>query len=272
MESEPAGYDVLIEAVKRAPMLAALREESLARHELETRLDISKSTAHRNTKSLAEQGLLKKSHGDFVLTQFGQAVADIVAAYEREMDITVRLAPVFEAISGIDPPCPIEAFADATVTSTNSGDPFGPLARFVSLVAETDSLRMFDSYAIAPTYIDEIHGRVLDGMRTEVVERPDVAEDVMEHYPAKCVQLCASEHLSMRIHDDIPFGLVILDDRIGLGVRDEETGVPQAFVDTDSTMARAWAETIFDTYWSEATHLERFNPRALREATEANAE
>lgn len=253
-------------------MLAALREGPLARHELETRLDISKSTAHRNTKSLAERGLLEKSDGDFVLTEFGRAVADVVAAYEKEMDTTVRLAPVLEAVSGTDPPCPIKDFADATVTSADRGDPFGPLARFVSLVAETDSLRMFDSYAIAPTYIDEIHGRVRNGMRTEVIERPDIAEDVMEHYPAKCVQLCASEHLSMKIREDLPFGLVILDDRIGLGVRDGETGAPMAFVDTDSTEAREWAETTFDAYWSEATRLERFNPTALREATEADAE
>lgn len=272
MDSEPAGSDILIEAVKRAPMLAALREEPQARHELETRLDISKSTAHRNTKSLAERGLLKKSNGDFVLTEFGQAVADVVAAYEKEMDTTVRLAPVFEAVSGTDPPCPIEAFADATVTSADRGDPFGPLARFVSLVRESDSLRMFDSYAIAPTYIDEIHGRILDGMRTIVVEHPDVTEDIMENYPAKCVQLCASEFLEMRLHERLPFGLVILDNCIGIGVRDSETGIPRAFVDTKSNEAREWAETIFEPYWNEAVHLERFNPKALRETIEASAE
>lgn len=270
--SGPAGSDILIEAVKRAPMLAALREEPLDRHELETRLDISKSTAHRNTKSLAEQGLLEKSNGDFVLTEFGQAVADVVAAYEKEMDTTIRLAPVFESVSGTEPPCPIEAFANATVTSADRGDPFAPLARFVSLVRESDSLRMFDSYAIAPTYIDEIHGRVLDGMRTIVVERPDVAEDIMENYPAKCVQLCASEFLEMRLHEGLPFGLVILDDCIGIGVRDSDTGIPRAFVDTESNEAREWAETIFESYWNEAVHLKRFNPKALREAMEASAQ
>jgi len=266
---ESIDRDLLLEVVRRGPMLAALREEPMDRRDLTQRLGISKSTSHRNAKSLAERGILRKSNGEHTLTEFGQAVADVVATFEAGMKATVRLAPLFEAVSGTNPPCPIEAFADATVTSTDHGDPFGPLARFVSLVGETDSLRMADSYAIAPTYIDDIHGRVLDGLETEVIERPEVAEDVMENYPKKCVQLCASDFLEMRVHDDLPFGLVILDHRIGIGVRAPETGVPRAFVDTEANEAREWAETLFDSYWDEATELERFNPKALGETIEA---
>lgn len=267
---EPIDRDFLLEIVRLAPMLATLREESMTPRDLEQRLGISKSTSHRNASSLADRGLLRKSHGEHTLTEFGRAVAEVVGVFETDMRTTVGLAPVFEAVSGTDPPCPIDVFADATVTTADHGDPFGPLARFVSLVRETDSLRMIDSYAIAPTYIDEIHGRVLDGLRTVVIERPEVAEDVMEHYPRKCVQLCASEYLTMKLYDDLPFGLVILDHRIGIGVRDAETGIPRAFVDTDASEARVWAETLFESYQREATRLERFNPKALEEAIETN--
>ena len=130
---------------------------------------------------------------------------------------------------------------------------------------------MFDSYAIAPTYMDEIHGRVLDGLETEVVERPDVAEDVMKNYPKKCVELCASEFLTMRIHDTLPFGLVIFDSHIGIGLRDSETGVGQAFIDTDAPEGRAWAKTLFESYWTNAIQLPRFNPRSLKEALESRS-
>lgn len=166
---EPIDRDFLLEVVRRAPMLAALRNEPMTRRDLEESLGISKSTSHRNANSLAERGLLRKSDGRHTPTEFGQAVADVVATFEADMRTTVRLAPVFEAVAGTDPPCPIEVFADATVTTADRGDPFGPLARFLSLVRETDSLRMADSYAIAPTYIDEIHGRVLDGLETTVI-------------------------------------------------------------------------------------------------------
>ncbi|MFC5279041.1 helix-turn-helix transcriptional regulator [Halorubrum rubrum] len=263
--------DLLIEVVRRAPMIGVLREEPLDRRDLERRLEISKSTAHRNTTSLAERGLVERTEGRYTLTELGAAVADVVATFEADMRTVMRLAPLFDAVAGLRPRCPINAFSDATVTTADQGDPFGPLARFVSLVTETDTLRMFDSYAVAPTYIDEVHGRVLDGLETKVIERPEVAEDIIENYPQKCVELCASEFLTMRLHDELPFGLVILDARIGVGVRDPDTGTPRAFVDTEDPEARAWAETLFESYWSDATRLRRFNPKALREAIEPGA-
>lgn len=258
--------DLIIEVVKRAPMVAALQEGQLDRRDLERRLEMSKSTIHRNTTSLAELDLIARTDGQYELTEFGAAVAGVLATFEADMRTTVRLAPLFEAVAGIQPRCPIDAFSDATVTTTDRGDPFGPLARFVSLVNETETLRMVDSYAVAPTYIDEIHGRVLDGLETKVIERPDVAEDIIKNYPTKCVELCASEFLAMRLHDELSFGLVILDSHVGVGVRDAKAGVPRAFVDTDDSAVRAWAETLFESYWSDATRLQRFNPQALREA------
>lgn len=271
VEEAPPSSDLCIEVVKRAPMIAALREGAMDRRDLEQRLGISKSTAHRNTNSLAERGLIERSDGTYDLTEFGKAVADIVATFEADMQTTVRLTPLFDAVSGVQPRCPIEAFADARVTTSDSGDPFGPLARFVSLVRETETLRMFDSYAVAPTYMDDIHGRVLDGLATEVIERPDVALDVMENYPRKCVELCASQFLTMRLHEALPFGLAIFDSRIGVEIRDRESGTPRAFVDTDSPKGRKWAERLFESYWSEATRLDRFNPKALREALDSDA-
>lgn len=239
---------------------------------LRERLDVSKSTAHRNATSLADRGLLGKSDGEYTLTEFGRRVAEVVSTFEADVETSVRLAPVLDAVSGIDPEFPIEAFADATVTSTDSGDPFGPLARFVSLVGDTDSFRMADSYAIAPAYIDEIQGRVLDGLEGEVIERPEVAEDIMENYPRRCVRLCGSEHFTMKLHHDLPFGLVILDDRVGVGVRDRRTGTPRAFVDTDAREARDWATVVFDSYWRDGTRLDHFTPKELREVIEAQAE
>ena len=269
---EPVDRELLLEVVRRAPMLAALREEAMTRRSLEDHLGVSNSTVHRNTRSLAERGILTKSNGEHTLTEFGRAVADAVTTFEADIRATTRLSPLLEVVADTVPRCPTDVFADATVTTTSTGDPFAPLARFISLVRETDSLCMADSYAIAPTYIDEIHGRILDGLETKVIERPDVAADIIENYPRKCVQLCASEYLTMKLHDDLPFGLVILDGRIGIGIRDAESGVPRAFVDTEANGAREWAEAVFESYWSEATQLHRFNPTGLEEAIESEAE
>ncbi|MFP4627251.1 MAG: helix-turn-helix transcriptional regulator [Natronomonas sp.] len=265
-EYDPVDSDLLIEVVNRSPMIEALREEPMDRRELEQRLEISKSTVHRNTRSLSERGLIVRTGGEYRLTAFGEAVAEIVTGFREDLQSTGRIAPLFDAVSDIQPPCPIADFADATVSTADNGDPFAPLARFVTLVQETDSLRMFDSYAIAPTYMDEIHGRVLDGLETKVIERPNVAEDVMKNYPEKCVELCASEFLTMRIHEDLPLGLAIFASRVGIGLRDPDTGAPRVFIDTDAPEARAWAMSLFESYWDDAIPLPRFNPKSLRDA------
>lgn len=262
---------LLLDVVRRAPMLQALRNAPMDRRDLEEPLEITKSTSHRTTKALAEQGMVRRLvDGRYALTEFGQAVADTVAGFEAAMEANLRLAPVLDAVAGTDPPCPIEAFSGATVTTTDRGDPFAPLARFVTLVRETGSLRMIDSYAIAPTYIDEVHGRILDGLKTEVIERPAIAEDIMRNYPGKCVELCASKFLTMKLHTDLPFGLVLLDHRVGIGVRDPATGAPTAFVDTNADEAREWAEALYDAFSREAILLDKFNPLALREALGSN--
>lgn len=267
----PERSDLWLEVIKRAPMISALSEGALDRRALEHRLNISKSTAHRNTTALAEWGLIKRVGGEYKLTEFGEVVTEIVATFEAEMQTAHRLAPLFEVVSSVQPQCPIKEFSNATVTTAESGDPFGPLARFVSLIEDTETLRMFDSYAVAPTYMDEIHGRVLDGLATDVIEQPDIALDIMENYPRKCVELCASEHLTMRLHESLPFGLVIFDSCIGIGIRDQDSGVPRAFIDIDTPAARAWAETLFESYWSEATRLKQFHPKALQEAIDSGA-
>jgi len=270
--NESLDREFLVEVVKRAPMLATLREEAMSPRDLQERLDVSKSTVHRNATSLSDRGLLDKADGEHTLTEFGRAIADVVSTFEADMGMIVRLAPMLGAVSGTEPLCPIDAFADANVTSTKQGDPFGPLARFISLVGETDSFRMADSHAIAPAYIDEIQERVLDGLEAEVIERPEVAQDIMENHPRRCVRLCGSEHFTLKIHHDLPFGLVILDDRIGVGIRDSRTGTPRAFVDTDAKDARGWAKTIFDSYWDEGTRLDHFTPKELRDVIEEQVE
>lgn len=126
--------------------------------------------------------------------------------------------------------------------------------------------RGFDTASVAPTYMDEFHHRILDGMETEIIDSPEVAEDIMDNYPEKCVQVCVSEYFTHWLHDNLPFGLVIFDDRIGIGVRDADSRMPQAFVDTDSPVAREWAEAVYESYKEESIRLERFTKKGLREA------
>lgn len=257
--------DALFELVQRAPALEALAEGPLDRADLEERLDVSRATSHRITRSLADRGLIERVDGAFRLTALGEATRAAVDRFGTEVTVALRLAPVIEAVSDVAP-LPLSAFADAKETRADRGDPHAPVVRFLDLVRETGTLRGFDTWSIAPTYMEDVQERILAGMRTELVDPLDVVVDVMESYPEKCVEVCVSGNLDIWLHDALPFGLAIFDDRIGVAVADPGSGALRSFVDTDDPAARDWAETTFEAFRGEAVYLEEFTKRGLRQA------
>lgn len=263
------GTDDLIQVLRHRHVFAELREGPLERRELEDRLGVSRATSHRYVRTLDEVGLIEKIDGRFVLTALGTDVAESVGTFEIEVGTRLQLAPMMAVMRDITPLVDITAFETATVTNAMHGDPFAPLTRFVSLVQGTETLRGINTCRIAPTYMDEIQERILDGMQTELIDLPRILEDIMERYPEKCVQVCVSENLVLRIHEEqdaLPFGLVIFDDSVGIGLFDEQKGTLVSFIDTDEPAAIEWATAVYDQYQSTSSHLENFTKKGLQKA------
>ena len=265
----PSDTEDFLAVLRRAPMLDILQGGPLERHELEDRLGISRATSHRLTRWLSDRKLIERTDGAFRLTPLGRAMASTTTRFETETTVAFQLAPVLEPLTSLGLPLPLGAFTDATVTTPDSGDPYEPMLRYVSLVQQTTTLRGCNTWAIAPTYMGEIQERILDGMKTDFIDPTPVVEDIMDSYPERCVEVCVSGNLTIRLHDSLPFGLVIFDDRIGIAVRDPETDVLVAFVDTDSPTAREWAEEVYEAYEAESVLLENFTRKGLRDAIAA---
>jgi predicted transcriptional regulator len=250
-------------------MLDALSDGPLERHELEERLGISRATSHRFTRWLTDRDLIQRIDGVFQLTPLGEALAATIARFKTEATTAFHLAPVLESMNSVDLSLPLDAFTDATVTTPDSGDPYSPMLRYVTLVQQTSTLRGFNTWMIAPTYMEEIQEQILEGMETDLIDPVSVVEDIMDNYPERCVEVCVSGNLTIRLHDSLPFGLALFDDRIGIAVRDPETNTLSAFIDTESPEARAWAETVYESYRAESILLETFTKKGLREAIPA---
>lgn len=246
----------LIELVRRGPVLAALREEgSMDRRELEQHLDVSKSTVHRFTRSLRDHNLIERSGGEFVLTPLGEVSAAEVAAFEASIETAWALAPVLEAASAHGVDVDIGAFSDATVTTAAPGHPYRPVNRFMSLVEGTDTLRGLDPASINPLHFDAIYERIVDGMETDAVFPPSVVEELLASNPDRARAAFESGNLTLWVHDDLPFGLTLCDDRVGVGVYDAETGLLRLYADTDGSAAREWADEVYADYRADATAL-----------------
>lgn len=244
--------EVLRDVVRRLPFLAALREGPRTRQQLESALDASRTTIHRATTTLEDHGLLTREDGAYTLTPIGASVArEAVRFAERTTDVH-RLAPLFEGTDCDGSEIDLEPFAGATVTTASPRDPYGPFRRFTSLVREADRLRWLDRSTVAPATHTELTDRFLDGLEAEVIVEPAVARRFGADNPDLADTLVDVETLDVYLHDDVPFGLVVSDERVGIGGYDTQTGSLSVYVDTDGPEAIAWANALFEEYRVEA--------------------
>jgi predicted transcriptional regulator len=260
--------DLLLDVIRYAPGLDALATGPRDRRDLERRLDVSRTTSYRFTRSFEEMGVVEKSGGKYALTPAGESVAMAVSALETTARTAFRLEPVLDAVSGTTPAFDLGAFADATVTTTESGDAHSPVNRCIKLLQGTGSLRAVDMNSIAPLYLGDLVQLVVEGMETENVQTPEAIANILAEHPDKCIEACERGNVTVYLHDDLPYSLVILDNRIGIGVRDRDARTLRTFVDTDSPGAREWAEAVFESYRANAVEMDGFSPWTFRRAME----
>lgn len=257
--------DRMVEVTKLVPGLQALANRPLDRRDLEERIGVSKTTGYRMTRSLEDRGLVERSGRPYVLNPAGREVLHAVTTFEETVRLAFRLGPVLAPLRGSAVTVSLDAFADATVT-TVKGYVHGPVNRFLALLDGTTTLKGLAVSRIAPFYLGEIQERLAEGMVFEHILRPEFVAQQLAEFPDRAIEVCDSDNVTVYVHDDLWYSLVLFDDRIGIGVSDAEDGTLQAFVDTDSAPAREWAEAVYERYRTEAVRLQRFDPISLQEA------
>lgn len=248
--------DRLGDIVRHGPALEALREEPRDRREIEEELDVSRATSHRLTKWLGDQGFVEKVDGRFQLTGRGEAVTDEVLRFEANVSTAHRMGPLLDVICPHHAEFAIEPMVDATVTVAEPADPYRPVERFLSLVRESETFRGFSSTHMAPLSIGEFYQQVFDATESEIVYTPHVAEKLVETYPTRTNEAIDRGQLTLRTRERLPYGLAVLDERVGIGGYDDETGLMRAFVDTDSPLAREWAARVYESVKADSAPLD----------------
>ena len=248
--------DRLGDVVRHGPALEALRREPMDRRELEEALEVSRATSHRFTQWLDEQGFVEKVDGRFELTGRGQTVADEVMRFEANIRTADRLAPLLDAVCEDHQEFVVEPFVDARVTVAEADDPYRPVERFIALVRESSTFRGFNTTHMAPLVLGEFHKQVFEETETEIIYLPAIVGKLVETYPDQAAEAIERGHLALRTRDELPYGLAIFDDRVGIGGYDESTGQMQVFVDTESPIAREWAERVYASVRADSEPLE----------------
>ncbi|WP_231187036.1 hypothetical protein [Haladaptatus sp. DYF46] len=250
--SDGRNSELVVTAVKRADTLHALDGRSLTRSELQDEIDVSRTTTHRIVRELADKSLIRRVDGVYELTPLGRIVAKEVEHLQDTVSVAEQLSALLPSLDRTD--IDVEYLAEATITVQESNDPYGPVRRFITLLRESETLCGFDTTTIAPMYVDEIRDSIMAGMRTEIIYLPTVIDQLLNDHREETENAIQSGELDLYVYDDLPFGLAIFDDRVGIGGYDEN-GILRVFVDTDAPEVRSWAESLYEEYLAEATSI-----------------
>jgi hypothetical protein len=249
------GTDRLVDVVRHAPVLEALLGSPLDRRDVEAALDVSRATSHRFTRWLTENGLAERREALYHLTGKGEVYAEQLLGLESNLQAADRLAPLLDAVCEDHREFVVRPFADAVVTEATPEDPYRPVARFLSLLRESDSFRGFNTTHVVPPGAPEFEAHLAEG-DTEFVTVPGVADGLLERRTAASDATGPGPrpegHLELRTRETLPYGLALFDERVGLGGYDEETGGLRVFVDTDAVVARRWAEAVYTAYRADS--------------------
>lgn len=249
----------LTRARHRVVALDALADRPLNRSELRALTGVSSSTIGRTLGELERRNWIRKEGHRYETTQLGAFVASGMRKVLDRFETEGQLRGVWQWLPTESSGFSLTMVSDADVTIATAERPYCPVNRFVSLLRETDRFRFvgLDLGLLEPCR-DEFRDRVLDGMRTEIIDPQRVADYLRSTYPDHCSGPIESGNLTVLVHDDVPaYGISLFDDRVALSGCDPESGAVQALVDTDSPAARAWAESRYEAYRSEAHPLSR---------------
>ena len=248
--------DLLGDIVRHGPVLEVLLEEPLDRREIEACLDISRATSHRYTQWLDEQGFVEKVDGRFQLTWRGTVIAEEVLRFEANVRTAHRMTPLLEAVCEDHRDFVLEPFVDARITVAEPDDPYKPIERFIALVSKSDTFRGFNTTHMAPLILGDFHQQVFGETDTEIIYLPHIVERLLKTYPERAQEAIDRGHLALRMRDELPYGLALFDERVGIGGYDETTGLMQVFVDTDAPIAVEWAERVYTSVRADSSPLD----------------
>lgn len=242
------GY--LARSEHRAPTLVALTVRPRSRSELWEMAGVSSSTIRRTLREFEDRNWIRRDGYRYEATPLGAYIADAIAELIERVEIERNLRDVWQWLPDEESGFTIGMCADAVVTVAEADNPYAPVNRFLALIRETDRFRFVGTdIAIFEPNREELCQQVIDGMRTEIIHPPGVAEYYRSTYPELFAETLASGNLTIWLHDDLPpYGIGISDRRIAICGHDPDSVTVRVLLDTDSEEAREWAESRYGFY------------------------
>ncbi len=240
-------------------MLVALATRPQSGANLRELSDVSASTVRRTLREFEARNWVHRNGFRYEATELGVFVASAVETLVEQIETERKLRDLWHWLPGEESDFGVDTCVDAVVTVAESDNPYRPVNRFVSLLRETDQFRFVGvNISLIEPCKDEFREWILDGMRAEIIDPPNVAQHILETYPDHCSGPLESGNLSVRIHDALPpYGVCLFDHRVGVCGYNHDSGTVRVLIDSETVEAREWAEVVYESYRRESRPLRR---------------
>ena len=244
----------LVRADHRVTALVAMADAPQSRSSLQVETGMSSSTISRTIRAFENKNWIERAGHAYETTPLGSFVATSVQELLERIETEQKLRCIWNWLPTDVCDIELRALSEAVVTVATTAEPYGPVNRFVSLLDGADEFRFLGSdIALFEPCRDELRDEILGGMRAEVIDPPEMADYIFSTYPDYCDELFESGNLTVMVNDDVPeYGLVLLDDHVGICGYDSTSGAARVMIDTDSAEILAWAESTYESYRRES--------------------
>lgn len=225
----------------RVSVLQSLEEGPRTRRELADETDASRATLARVLGEFEERGWIERSGEHYLATSLGRLVAREFAPLIETMRSVRTLGDVAHLLpsdDGLD----LRRFADATVTTPDSGDPTAHMDRGFEHIATADRFHILANTAI-PRFVREAADRL---EREEFSFTATVPRTYVRDLPADSIVSTGFRDIvdnggSVRLVDgDVDHNLALADETVVMWLCDDE-GTNQGLLVTDDAVIREWA-------------------------------
>ncbi len=243
--------------VKLIPYISELRDadEPIRQSELRRRVDTSKSTAHRATKHLEQEGIISNVGGGYALTEPGELIAEITCGYVSEIKATDEYREFLSIVRRTD--LSLSGVSDAKVTRASSRNPVAPLVRLAEITAGADKVRVLTN-SIAPESFEVGRQGIREGEKSvEMVVDRRTIDSIRgsEWFGEELKKDLRTDNFSLWIHEEpVSYQIGLMDGKLCLGAEDENR-MPVAMLETENTEAVGWARDVFDKYRRRSDRL-----------------
>lgn len=252
--------EVLRFILNRPELMEVLRSGTFDRHDIESGLDVSRSTAHRVVHTLRDQGMIHRREGTYVTTPFGDLVIDEANRSTSRLEMARRLQPLLRSTKaqGFEPE--LEAFTDAHIVCPSDSDQEIE-ALFVELVEDADVVQSLTKSVIGHRFLGTVFDRILSDSRVDVVTTADMLEFVLSTHPAAADLPEDPENVDLSIVDGVPLHVTIADDdRACIGVYNDGDLRFDRVIETSNPAAITWAQDVLDACKNNARPYECNEP------------